>query len=200
LPILPGSVSLALEPGRLRPSGPEIKIRGEKKMNTWIRRATICKATLAAAVACLTVMAASPTQAAVCSNASLKGKYGQTISGALLPGPGAVLPQNGVALTTFDGKGTFTQEDFVVIGGSATSSAFVHETGTYDVNSDCTGTATINYADGGWINLQLVVVNRGREFRTVVSALSMGGAQVPANIGSSGMRINSIEEDPASHK
>jgi hypothetical protein len=145
----------------------------------------------ALAVACLALALASPAQAAACSNASLKGKYGQTISGELLPGPGVVLPQNGVAMTTFDGKGTFTQQDFVVINGSPTSTSFASETGTYAINSDCTGTATINYPDGSWINLELVVVAQGREFRTVVSALTMGGNAVPVNIRSSGMRINS---------
>jgi hypothetical protein len=154
-----------------------------------------CKATLAAAVACLTLVAASTAQAGACSNASLKGKYGQTISGQLLPGPGVVLPQNGVAMTTFDGKGTFTQEDFVVINGSPTSTGFTSETGTYAINSDCTGTATINYPDGSWIDLELVVVNQGREFRTVVSALTMGGNPVPVNIGSTGVRVGNADGD-----
>ena len=154
-----------------------------------------CKATLAAAVACLTLVAASPAQAGACSNASLKGKYGQTISGELLPGPGVVLPQNGVAMTNFDGKGNFTQEDFVVINGSPTSTGFASETGTYAINSDCTGTATINYPDGSWIDLELVVVNQGREFRTVVSALTMGGNPVPVNIGSTGVRVGNADGD-----
>jgi len=88
----------------------------------------------------------NPGARGACSNASLKGMYGQTISGEILPAAGVVLPQNGIAMTTFDGKGTFTQEDFVVIGGAPTSTGFeTGETGTYTVNSDCTGTATINY-------------------------------------------------------
>jgi hypothetical protein len=37
------------------------------------------KATLAAAVARMTLVAASTAHAAACSNASLKGKYGQTM-------------------------------------------------------------------------------------------------------------------------
>lgn len=169
-------------------------------MKTWLRKETLCKGTLAAAAACLTLFAASVPQAGACSNASLKGKYGQTISGQLLPGPGVVLAQNGVALTIFDGKGNFTQKDFVVINGSPTSTGFASETGTYAINSDCTGTATINYPDGSWIDLELVVINQGREFRTVVSALNMGGNAVPANIGSSGARLYSSEEEPARHK
>lgn len=48
-------------------------------------------------------------------------------------------------------------------------------TGTYAINSECAGTATINCPDGSWINLELVVVDQGPEFRTVVSALTMGG-------------------------
>ena len=164
--------------------------RGEKKMNTWF-----CKATLAAAVTSLTFVAASPAQAEECSNASLKGKYAQTISGQLLPGPSVVLPQIGVAMTKFDGKGKFTQRDFVVIDGSPTSSGFAPETGTYAIHSDCTGTAIINYPDGSWIALELVITNHGREFRTVVSALTMGGNPVPVNIGSSGMRVGDEDGD-----
>ncbi|HKN16355.1 MAG TPA: hypothetical protein VJX47_05415 [Candidatus Sulfotelmatobacter sp.] len=155
-------------------------------MKTWF-----CKTTLAAAAACLTLAAASAAHAAACSNASLTGKYGQTISGEFLPGPpGVVVPQNGVAMTDFDGNGKFTQKDFVVIGGTPTTSDFADETGTYKINADCTGTATINYPDGGWIDLELVVVNRGQEFYTVVSALSMVGGPVPTNIGSHGRRAD----------
>jgi hypothetical protein len=159
-------------------------------MKTSFCNGLFCKGALAAAVPCLALALASPAQAAACSNASLKGKYGQTILGELLSAPGVVLPQNGVAMTTFNGKGTFTQQDFVVINGSPTSTGFASETGTYAINSDCTGTATINYPDGSWINLELVVVDQGREFRTVVSALTMGGNAVPVNIGSSGVRVS----------
>ena len=159
-------------------------------MKTWF-----CKTTLAAAAACLTLVAASTAHAAACSNASLKGKYGQTISGEFLPGPGVVVPQNGVAMTDFDGNGKFTQKDFVVIGGSPTTSDFAAETGPYQINADCTGTATINYPDGGWIDLKLVVVKRGHEFYTVVSALSMVGGPVPTNIGSHGVRVRDEDEE-----
>jgi hypothetical protein len=98
-------------------------------------------------------------------------------------------------MTKFDGNGKFTQNDFVVINGAPTSTTFAAETGTYKINADCTGTATINYPDGGWIDLKLVVVNRGHEFYTVVSALSMGGSAVPTNIGSHGVRVCDEDED-----
>jgi hypothetical protein len=106
----------------------------KQNMKTWI-----CKATLAATLTCLALGGATVAQAAGCSNATLTGKYGQTISGELLPAAGTVLPQNGVAMTTFDGKGKFTQVDFVVINGTPTSTNFASERGTYMVNSNCTG-------------------------------------------------------------
>lgn len=160
-------------------------------MKTWF-----CKITLAATVACLTLGGAPLAHAGSCSNASLKGKYGQSISGAILPGGGTVLPQNGIAMTQFDGNGTFTQEDFVVINGSPQSSGFeTGETGTYKINADCTGTATINYPNGSWIDLALIVVNQGHEFNAVVSILNMGGRAVPANIGSHGVRVDDVDRD-----
>jgi hypothetical protein len=143
---------------------------------------------LTAAAACLSIGSASLAQAESCSDASLSGKYGQTISGEFLPAPGVVWPQNGVAMTDFDGHGGLTQEDYVVINGSPTG--FQSETGTYTVNSDCIGTATFHYSDGGQITLQLVVVNHGNEFRSVVSKLTMGGKVLPVNIGSSGVRVD----------
>jgi len=164
-------------------------------MKTWF-----CKAMLTAAVACLTLGGATLAQAGACSNASLKGNYGQTISGELLPGSGAVLPQHGVAMTHFDGNGKFTQVDFVVIDGTPQGSKFQSETGTYAIHGDCTGSATINYSNGSWIDLELVVVNGGREFRTVVSALNMNGNAVPANIGSSGTLVGNADGRVAQHQ
>jgi hypothetical protein len=153
-------------------------------------KAWICKA-MTMAIACSTFMGAVLAHAQSCSDASLSGRYGQTISGEILPGNGVVLPQNGIAMTNFDGKGKFTQVDFVVIAGANQSTNFQGgETGTYKVNADCTGHARINYKNGSWIDLELVVVNQGREFRTVVSDLNMGGNNVPANIGSSGTRVD----------
>jgi len=150
---------------------------------------------MATAAACLTLAGATLAHAASCSNASLKGKYGQSISGNLLPAPGVVQPQNGIAMTTFDGNGKFTQEDYVVIGGAPQTTGFqTGETGTYAVNADCTGTATINYANGAWIDLELIIVKQGSEFYTVVSVLNTGVMAVPVNIGSHGVRLSDLDE------
>ena len=135
----------------------------------------------------------------VCSNATLHGDYGFTISGQILGGP-APGPVNGVALTTFDGKGDLTQTDFVVKSGAAAGPLGTFRTGeagTYAVNSNCTGTATINFPDATppqEIVLMFVVVNHGRGIRTVVAALYVGPGiasrtPTPAQIASEGTKV-----------
>ena len=80
-------------------------------------------------------------------------------------------------MATFDGKGSFTQIDSVTIAGNAVSD-FTHTpaTGTYTVNSDCTGSFTISFSDGRPpVTADFVLVDNGNELDTVVT--SAGGAQ-----------------------
>src|SRR6516162_1382445 len=119
-----------------------------------------------------------------CSNATLKGSYGFTISG-FQPNPdGTTSPLKGVAITHFDGAGKLTQRDFVVTAGvprpgngnAATGFHFsMGETGTYTINPDCTGSAEIDmnapvpFGSTGVLKLMLVVTNGGRAIHTVVA-------------------------------
>jgi hypothetical protein len=129
-----------------------------------------------------------------CSNATLKGDYGFTITGYEPNPDGSTSPVKGVAITHFDGAGKFTQRDFVVTAGvplpgngnSLTGFQFsTGETGTYTVNSDCTGRAEIDqnvpvpFGSTGVIKLMLVVTNGGRAIHTVVSELTPPGATKP---------------------
>jgi hypothetical protein len=134
-----------------------------------------------------------------CSLATLRGDYGFTISGQITGGP-APGPVNGVALTTFDGHGGLIQTDFVVKSGAPAGppDAFrTGENGTYSVNSDCTGTATIDFPDTTppqKIVLMFVIVNHGRGIRTVVAALYVGPGiatmtPTPAQITSEATKI-----------
>ena len=112
-----------------------------------------------------------------CNNRLIAGTYGFSVQGNKLGGLGPVGPQVGVAMTEFDGNGGFTQVDTITIGGHVVSD-FSHQraTGTYTVNSDCTGTFTINFADGRpTVVVNFVVVNSGAEIDTVV--ISAGGNQ-----------------------
>jgi len=114
-----------------------------------------------------------------CNDKLIAGNYGFTIQGTKLGGLGFLGQQVGVAMAEFDGKtpGTFTQIDTVTIAGEVVSD-FTHTaaTGTYSVNSDCTGTFTINFTDGRPpVTANFVVVGGGAEIDTVVT--SAGGAQ-----------------------
>ena len=120
---------------------------------------------------------ASTSAVAGCTNKSLSGYYGFTIQGTKFGGLGFVGQQVGVALAQFYGDGTFTQIDTVTIAGNVVSD-FTHTpaTGTYTVNSDCTGTFIINFTDGRPpVGASFVLVDNGNEIDTVVT--SAGGAQ-----------------------
>jgi hypothetical protein len=124
---------------------------------------------------------------AQCSNATLKGDYAFTIEGQtlgikgppnqMLPSP---IPVNGVALTSFDGKGGLTQVDYVMKGGlkrpgNAAANGFDSgETGAYQVFSNCTGTFEVDFASENYLTVQFVLAGinwsgPAREIHTVVS-------------------------------
>jgi len=136
--------------------------------------------TIAAALALLALGLLGPASAsasATCTNKLLTGYYGFTIQGTKLGGLGPVGQQVGVAMAQFFGDGTFTQIDTVTIAGNVVSD-FTHTpaNGTYAVNSDCTGTFTINFTDGRpTVIANFVVVGGGAEIDTVVT--SAGGAE-----------------------
>jgi hypothetical protein len=62
---------------------------------------------------------------------------------SLPPDESAPLALAGIVKTTYDGKGNFTQVDAVGINGNIVP-GWRPGTGTYSVNPDCTGTATIS--------------------------------------------------------
>jgi hypothetical protein len=62
----------------------------------------------------------------------------------------------GAPVTTFDGDGNFTDNDEVVFGGNVFPG--LSSSGTYTVNSDCTGTL-----DHGGSIMRLLIVDNGRE-------------------------------------
>jgi hypothetical protein len=71
-----------------------------------------------------------------CSVATLKGDYGLVLKGEVLQ----VGPIVAVGVSTFDGKGNFVAKQTVNINGNVFESPL---TGTYTVNRNCTGIATI---------------------------------------------------------
>jgi hypothetical protein len=147
-----------------------------------------------------------------CSDSTLKGDYAFTIAGQVLNKDGTITTRNGVAMTHFDGVGKLTQVDYVITltpgqvppGGIDHDPVFrAGETGTYDVNSDCTGTAEIDFpsppgvASGAIIKLIFVLSNHGGTIHTVVTSLTPPGAPgpVPAVIHSDGWKLGSVSEE-----
>ena len=103
-----------------------------------------------------------------CSNRTLVGDYGFTIEGTIL---GANAPIRGLALQHYDGRGHITQVDHVVFDGYPPTQDWTPGTGTYIVNSDCTGSAIINTPSNPVpLNIHFVIVDHGRQINQVVDA------------------------------
>jgi hypothetical protein len=104
-----------------------------------------------------------------CSNHTLNGNYGFTIEG-LLGIPGSGIQVRGVVRQGYDGEGHITQVDHVVIDGAPPLEAWRPGSGTYSVNADCTGTATITIPSSPAppLVVYFVVAREGREIRQVV--------------------------------
>jgi hypothetical protein len=90
-----------------------------------------------------------------CSAAAVKGVYGLSLNGTpLLLDRVAISGQ-----VKLDGSGNLTGTESASYSGVITSNTPV--AGTYMINSDCTGTATLTAKNLPTINLNLTVVNRG---------------------------------------
>ena len=108
-----------------------------------------------------------------CSNRTLSGDYGCSVQGVLLNVPG--LPPEatfvGVTTTHFDGKGNLTGTEHVVVNGVSFNPGWDANSGTYSVNSDCTGTSVVNSPNSPVpLNLNLVIIDEGKEFRQVLNS------------------------------
>jgi hypothetical protein len=107
------------------------------------------------------------TARASCTNSTIKGSYAFTIHGQILTPNGALLV-DGIARTTFDGNGNLTQVDAVAVNGHI---PFVWHasTGTYAVNSDCTGTVTLISTGQPTLHLAILISQSGNHIHTVVT-------------------------------
>ena len=131
-------------------------------------------------LAALGVLAREKSDEGACSNKTLQGDYGFAIEGLILPAPGVALPIRGVNMTRYDGNGTFTSVDHIVLNGVPISGdGWTAGAGTYHVNADCTGTAQIN----GTLNLRFVVVKQGKEIHAVVTAPFDGPVRTVSSVG-----------------
>jgi len=127
------------------------------------RRTTVKRIFSLLFVLAVVVTTTSPVYAQ-CSNATLTGSYGFKQQGFGLRNSkpaklGNMIPFATVGVVTFDGAGnaSFTLTQVFSSGGDF----FEAIPGTYTVNSDCTGTVTIE--DFG-LHFNIVTVGGGKEF------------------------------------
>jgi hypothetical protein len=87
------------------------------------------------------------TQPGGCSVANLKGAYGDAEQATVVAGFGAPpgTPASGSGILTFDGKGSFTVNEQLSIGGVVAPEIGA---GTYKVNPDCTYSDVFTDTDG----------------------------------------------------
>jgi hypothetical protein len=94
-----------------------------------------------------------------CTVKSIAGPYGFLLSG-WTNATGPTLPVATLGRLTFDGKGGITGTITYVLNGSAAAPETI--TGTYTMNPDCTGNATVTPANASsGDHLSLVSMNQG---------------------------------------
>jgi len=127
---------------------------------------------------------AQETRRPACSNATLTGDYGFSVTGTRPSGPNMPIETVvGTALTHFNGDGTLTQIDNIHGSLSGFTSPDRPGSGTYTLNSDCTGTMTLSNSGSPTLTLAIVVVADGDEVRTAVVS------PAPVMVGSNGRRV-----------
>jgi hypothetical protein len=150
-------------------------------MKSWLREGTLAAAIALPALS--GVAWAGGTDDFGCSNATLKGEYAFGVTNYT-----ASMVVAGIKI--FDGNGNFTQRDYPGDGLQLTPpqtdfSPKGRETGTYAVNSDCTGSMVINLnvpntpPPHGLIKIMFVISNGGRHIHEVVSQFIPPGSTQP---------------------
>jgi hypothetical protein len=115
-----------------------------------------------------TVAAQDDARGRECNTRTLRGDYGLVGTGTRGLGPGTIEQFVTISMVTYDGEGTFTAEG--VSHGQTTGVRGGPVSGTYFVNADCTGGQTTFIPGVPPLEDRFVIVDNGREVRTVVVA------------------------------
>ena len=97
-----------------------------------------------------------------CSNATLRGSYSDQDTGIIV----GVGPFAGVNVDAFDGKGNLTISGVSSVNGAVFPGV---ESGTYQVNPDCTGTYSVSDAYGDTFDAFFVIDDNGKELKIVIT-------------------------------
>jgi hypothetical protein len=112
-----------------------------------------------------------------CTAASLKGTYSFASEGSFYASPGGAEFADAAVFARFqfDGQGHNTETASTSFNGAQQSD--ILETGTYVVNSDCTGTAVATHPDGGQDRVNFVLVERATEIKFIVTSVTGSNGQ-----------------------
>jgi hypothetical protein len=102
-----------------------------------------------------------------CTNATLTGAYAHAMNGFFYYSDGSQGVFAAAARTVADGNGGFTGTETVNFDGTPQKAQAY--TGTYTVNSDCTGTASFKDSNGT-VDVAFVITNGGKQAQMVSSA------------------------------
>jgi hypothetical protein len=135
-------------------------------------------------------------KAAQCSTAKGAGAYGFTLSGVLVL-PSGPVPIAAVGRAALKADGTASGTEARNVGGQYADETF---TGTFSINADCTGIATLSFYENGQLVrtsvLATVYDDNNNEIRMVQKSLTLpNGEVVPAILTVEARRIASIDED-----
>ena len=130
--------------------------------------ATTYPISFATAIILSIMPSAQAAQHRECSDATLRGSFGYTATGTLLPAafPAALAgPFGEIGRQTFDGSGNTTATATINANGNIVN---VTIQGTYTVNPDCTGSMTRNVSPlGVTAHDDFVIDDDGLELRTI---------------------------------
>jgi hypothetical protein len=136
--------------------------------NVVLRCQVLCLLAVSVFYAQSMVAQESPSAAKGCSGATLRGSFGYTSTGTLLESyvpPPFAGPFGETGRQTFDGKGNTNATATVSSNGNIST---VSINGTYTVNSDCTGSMTLNIPDfDTTVHANFVIDDNGTELRAI---------------------------------
>jgi hypothetical protein len=125
--------------------------------------------TVAALLSAMSLLAMASNDAVAlrkCSNRTLQGDYGSSLSGTVNG-----LPFTALNLVSADGNGNISGSGTIVLDGAVIPSSF---TATYVVNADCSGSFE---SDSGTTE-NIVISRDGRLVQIIVTGLALGPATV----------------------
>ena len=99
-----------------------------------------------------------------CDATALNGAYSFKLNGYVYDRQGYSYFLAGVGVATADGAGNVSGTETMSFDGSIVKRKF---TGTYAINSDCTGSFTFNYGDSSVFHADVVVTNDAKEVSVV---------------------------------